>query len=1156
MEETEVEETNIISALDTPKEEPEQRVGGWEDAFNTMSSPAIVFNNPSLDYKAGSMTGRVDIEDPTFKSLYEAADGEGKKALAGAHSLDHAIVIAGRREIFADSSKATAENPLHVQLGMGVVAGMVNFSSAIPMGYLGATVKLGKQVSRARNLAMGVGFGAATGATLNVADEALFEAQGMQHDYLSAFAIGLGLGGALGGIGGALAGPYKKGHAEALSSDGDTFTKDFDRDPDIIVDIDENGIPRIVGQADIAQQSKFGLDYIPYFGKFFRSDVHTVFQDPSQVLRTEGSKFSNATVAHRDNTGKVLPSGWTAQNEKGIVQGLNNTNRVEIMDVYTRARADGYKGSYDDYVQEVSTAYTNASSRQEIAVNTKLIPEAQALKKKSNEEVRRLTKEHSEEQLPKVKDEATGKERDLTEDEYILTENDRVTQEAYTRELEDVESWNQGLVDDIADELQTLRESKKFSNQELADIEAELVAKTAERIEVLPIAPIKTGPEVTLKNHTARKQVEFAEALKEKYQLELDEAIRKRTNELYAKYKPEFEGSSFIREGGASYQKFFSSVLEKGQEANLGDLSNISSDRLYRPRTWNFAGISNGDVGKPEAISRLTKALTNHPNQAGMTKQELDEAAEYIYRQIEKAGFNLDSMTTTFAIPDSMPFEGMLRSRKYKLDESQLGDMLKDQLEDLSGAYTYKMSGRIAVSKATDGRVIDGDSKREYFTEVQEKMLDEGTYTKDGLQAFQRVVDDTLGTLRMNPESHTPKWTWTRNIMAANSARLGTGFGGNQFIELGANVAMLGVRSMVNGRMGAVWKNQARMLYRGRKADDAYSNAMVAAGFLETSLHTSRVNRYSDAEMGLNPGFWEKKLHGVQDVVMKGNGMRYFTSVMEDYTGGAIMTNLSAMAKKESLSNADIARLGRWGFNHQSAREFAKDLDMYYKPKEGIFELEKFSPQNQTKFQMAIQNGVSEMVVQGDSIHAPNWMKFPQPALKLMTQFMRFPLIAQETLMRRGWQEDQALFYSGLVSSTMIFMGLKYVREQIAIQAGWKDEMDAKYDYFGRYGEEAIRRGVLQSFNYNANLGFMSSLWNKGAILSGNPELGNDYAYGKGVGALLGGPTGGIVDDFNKLTTSAAEGTLGSDKDQMVLMGWAPKVIPQVQDAFSSFIKD
>lgn len=1074
----------IPPTIDTNKDE---EGATWEDAANVSSPFGIPYNNPELAYKASWAQGGVDINDPTYKKLLEEAKDPGtKKALYEATSIEHALAISETRKEQEESTERLNNEPLAVNLGMQLTMSMASPSTLLPLGLIGNTAKLGGRVNK---IVKGVGAGAVGGAVANTLDEAAFDAQGMHYNYLTAAAIGMGFGGILGGIGGALDGVNAETHAFNLSKDGDTFTKDFERDPNIITTI-KDGVLKISPTVP-DKQRKGWIDHIPALGKWFKSDVNHVLQSDSSILRGEMLKWASGTIANRDNEGNVIPTQWNAQNDKSIAKGYYNTLIMNTKEEHRKAVESGYKGTYDEYVKDVSKTYTNAITKQESIVYNKLKQSIDDITAKYKAEKKARQDEHDSTQEAFVI-EKDGTHRPMTEEEYIAT-------------TEGVEG------------------------------------------------AIPEG-RIAIKGKTKKQKAEFKKQLDKEYDTAMREEITATRDKLYSENEVKFEGADSIVAGSEHYREYYKSMLNEARASKVSGVENIPNGRLYRPRVWDFEQARKLPEAEVRAI--LTKAISSHPQQSGATADDIYKMVDHVYKNLQSKAFDLDNLTTTFVAPKELPFEGMLKNKKIKVDESLLGPLLKDHLGDVSGAYSFKMSGRIAGSKVLDGKDIN-----EYVKELSDKLISEGKYTHDELKALVRIIEDTFSTLRMNQQGNTPGWQFARTLGSYNSLRLGGGFGGNQFIELASNLVMNGITSLVNGRFSSTWKNAGAMLYKGKAPDDELLQSMIASGYLDTALHDHRINRYADTEAGLNPGLIENTMNGLNNKMMNINGMKYFTAVMEDQAGGYIMTNISRMANKSKLTYIEEARLARWGMTHQEAKELSKDMDMYYNPKEGRLELNKFSENNRQKFQQAIQNGLDEIIIQGDSIHLPNWMKAPTPIVRLLTQFMRFPMVAQETLLRRGMREDQARFVGGIVASTITYMGLKYIREQASIAAGFTDKTDAKYDYFDKhFGDEAIKRAILGSFNYNANLGFMSSLVNYAALATGNPSLGKDYQYDKGVSALLG-PSGSLADDFIKMSSMGADMLAGkpvhSEKAQMILKSGTPFLsLPLISEGVNAFIKN
>ncbi|RKY20048.1 MAG: hypothetical protein DRP62_08830, partial [Planctomycetota bacterium] len=317
----------IVGEAPTLSKEPRESTS--EDYYNTVNPVGLVYNNPSLRYNTlQDDSNSLDMSDPIVSSVYEGADIETKREMIQARSASHALKIYERRKIFADSQRSIDADGLGRQLLMGALPALASPTSAIPFaGVAGKAFQVGKQVTRAMHIATVSATGAVSGAAANVIDEAVLGEQGLDTHMLSAGLIGLGFGGTLGLIGGALSGTHAISHARAMSREGDTFTKDFDMDPNIRTEVDENGIIKIV---DVnpemtvvpGRQGKFGTDYIPFIGKFLRSDVNTVFQSNSSVLRGEMTKLSGSTVALKDVDGNVITTPWNAVNDLKTSDGV------------------------------------------------------------------------------------------------------------------------------------------------------------------------------------------------------------------------------------------------------------------------------------------------------------------------------------------------------------------------------------------------------------------------------------------------------------------------------------------------------------------------------------------------------------------------------------------------------------------------------------------------------------------------------------------------------------------------------------------------------------------------------------------------------------------------------------------------------------------
>ena len=161
------------------------------DYWNIVNPAAIAYNNPTLKFNATlDAVGDLGFEDEDFQAVYSTADIDTKRSMLAANNKNDALKIAKRREIFNASMQATEQDGMLTQLGMSLLPAVASPSSLLPAGTVFKAVQLAKTTSRLQAAAIGFGAGASVGAIANVADEALFDMQGMPTNYLGAAGIG------------------------------------------------------------------------------------------------------------------------------------------------------------------------------------------------------------------------------------------------------------------------------------------------------------------------------------------------------------------------------------------------------------------------------------------------------------------------------------------------------------------------------------------------------------------------------------------------------------------------------------------------------------------------------------------------------------------------------------------------------------------------------------------------------------------------------------------------------------------------------------------------------------------------------------------------------------------------------------------------------
>lgn len=659
----------------------------------------------------------------------------------------------------------------------------------------------------------------------------------------------------------------------------------------------------------------------------------------------------------------------------------------------------------------------------------------------------------------------------------------------------------------------------------LKDIKATRTVKPiSDYLTLLEISPTRTTKLTSFKERAVifkqkpKKDLEAAKAeLKAQRAADLDAVRTKYTDEFYANNEINFRtADEAVAEGARTYAKYFDDMLEKAQNLKIEELMGIAKGRLYAPRNWDFGKIA--EMPAEMVKQRLRLAVEADARNEYNSEADLLADVEALYNiLIDKNAESVLGQGKGYYTKD-LPFAKRVSAQKLYVDESKLGDLVHNNFEDVAGMYNYFMSGRMAVQHAFGDMIGEGGDLSNITKMLQEEAYAKGEVVnaKD-LKTITNTIDDLLGVRRISQYGNDTAWTASRNLMTYNSARWMGGAGGNQLIEMATITMMNASRGIINKNFKQSAQNVAKMLYKEQGPSNDLGRVLLNSGYMESALHAHRANRLADTEAGFNPKLFERALDEVADFQMKYNGQRYFTALAEDMSGGAIMQYI------QRASKSDEALFSRWGLTMDDVRSLKEVLD-----KDNKNFLDNMTQAQRDKFQLAINRGVAEWVVQPNSIHLPDWFKGAGPVQKLLFQFMKFPMIAQETLLRRGWTEDKAGMIAGIAGAVTMYTTLKYLREEASIALGFTDEVDRKYDIFN--DDEQFYRTLMESVNYTANLGMLTTTWNYGSAFLQRPELGREWANRNAIEAI-GGPTVGLIQDVsNTASTIVNEGDFTSER--------------------------
>ena len=1081
------------------------------DYFNTLNPLGMQINHPETRASGADMprTG-VTFADPLTKEAFDKADTTTQFEMLKSRNDSDALKIYQRRQYFLESQNKIANDGLLTQIGMGAIPALASPTTLIPFGGL---FKAAQTANKARMLWM-AGAGAAAATTANLIDEAAIGKQGMPTNYYGVAGASIVLGGGLGFLGAALSGTKASNAAGHLLREGDVISAERAKDNFVVID---QGTETLL----IPKVDKTIFDKIPYVGDWFKSPIVQMYQSDSSVLRSLAAKISSPTVSVKDADGNFIVIGKTGADVKNEVIGqYNSMVNIPVSEAYAKYKQAGGVGSREQFTQETYRIYTEESTRlknESIAyAEEKALPDIE----KINEAYKQAW---AEQQIPELyyKD-ADGKLQPVSNEwmaQQQKLKDDYIAAVKYKKEVERSISINaseaENRIKAFEEELKASGVTGKALRSQVKEYRAmvkEELKVQSDSLRATVNVPKYKETAIIEKYKTPKELDAIREELRAQRAAQREDAMTKYVDEYYKNNEPQFKTvDPAVSEAASAFSKYFDTMLEKAQNLKIEELMGFKPGRLYAPRNWNFSKID--EMSKDEVTSRLKLAIQSDSRNAYSSEAELLDDVEALYQILTDKNMEGKLGQGKGYYTKDLPFKKRLSSRKLHVDESKLGDLVHNNFEDVAGMYNYFMSGRMAVQHAfgTDDLSV-----------ITKALLDEAyakgeTVNSKDLKLLTNTIDDLLGVRRLNQYGNDVSWQVTRNLLNYNSARLMGGAGGNQIIEL-ATIAMM---NMAKGIMFKNFKGAAtevaRMLYQEKGVSSDLGKVLINSGYLESALHAHRANRIADTEAGFAPKFIERVGHSLTEFQMKYNGQRYFTALSEDLTAGNIIQYI------QRASTKDEAMFSRWGLSMEDVNSLKAVFD-----KDNVNFLANMTPEQLDKFQLAVNRGVAEWVVQPNSIHLPDWFKGAGPTQKLLFQFMKFPMIAQETLLRRGWTEERASMMAGIFGAAMTYTMMKYLREEAAVALGMKEEIDRKYDIFN--DSEQFYRTLQESVNYTANLGMLTTLWNYGNAAIQRPELGREWANRNAIEAL-GGPSIGLLQDVSDTVSRVVnEGDFTSEK--------------------------
>jgi len=1087
--------------------EPRATEGGtFEDYAVTSNVYGMSFYHPETNTNAETYADRWNTQDKMelFKTLKTK---EERDVLNSSVSLEHYNVMTARRGIAQKAEERIANDNPVVSFAAGSAMSLLDPTTLVP-GTL--AFKGSKGLLALKRVA----YGAATGATLGVTQEAQLAETNSREAHLGSAAFwGATIGGGMFAIGPMISGTkavasstIAKAYTEpslvekALSGQlGDVEYKPGD---DFITVTNEHGVKQEinVGGVGLEPVDLWEPGQAPamnkYIQKFVISPVSRLARAKYPLFNRIGTMLQSSPI-YRTMGGKIFAEPKNAWDIKQDLTAAKGKALAHIEDSFIGAQERGYTGNVDEYMIAVNDAIDNVIER----VQTEVYDQV-----------------HLEMQQQKV------------EVERRLVEIDS----QYRRE------YNERLKQHL----------KQHTNLERRQSDLQDIQRVYEA-------------------EAARAKEEFLASIDNTHIKAGNSNYQKRVNELLVEKNNELDIDSLVPEhlrgGVKSYQMYIENYAKRMQKVKMRG-SEYLTPKVYKTRAWNFEAFRG--KSRAELFSIIYKAFVEHPmnkkllQDGHMREATATKRVNQIIDHMNDITLVRDLPDNTLTVPSEMPLGQFLQHKNFQLNDKYLGELIEKDMRHSMEQYNYNMSGRVALHTmfGTDNLKV---LQREVVLPAVKQAEEMGASRRE-LESlsddFDTLFNQVLGTHGLPEKPNAWGERATRSLMKLNYLTFGGGFGINALADVGVVAFTNGLTNTLRHFSTSL---KAIRDLRGTSKEFPWVEQALAMGALSDFYAARALSRYDDMDTMFTSDRIERLLDKGGQVMQNASGLQHVTAIEELMAIGGGTVDIVNTARKYALTGklprGFEERIGRYGLTIDDLKWVAEQPVLIKNGHLIDFNWSKWNnKQRMTRFQTAITKMMNDAVIRGDKTLLPHYMTSKNPFMRLMTQFMRYPHIAYERVLLRGASKPTARFLTGTMTSATLMASIYYIREQALIEAGVIDEKDAKYaiyDKFGNLDEEAVARLSYTVLMKLPQFGHIPDIGAKAAALTGQEFPGR--AYKENPWTAIGGVSATRFDSLSRLLSKGFNGEL----DGMDAYYFGKSITPfqnflQIDQVYNPMIKD
>lgn len=497
----------------------------------------------------------------------------------------------------------------------------------------------------------------------------------------------------------------------------------------------------------------------------------------------------------------------------------------------------------------------------------------------------------------------------------------------------------------------------------------------------------------------------------------------------------------------------------------------------------------------------------------------IDDAADQVFATL--TGRTMDGSP---GYKVTVKSRGPLKERTFNIPDRLVEDLLEDDVSSVGKRYARIMGADVELARNFEGDPSlksTIDRIRADYDNLRTGVTDEKV-----LRALDKRQKADLGDiealrdqLRGNVVASHAEQTFDRISRIANQLNYIRLMGGVVTASLNDIVRVPMVHGMQTLGFGPLAKVLGSDL---KKAGIRLSvrEAQLAGNVLE-AVQNSRLASLIDVTdpyrtRSAAEGFLEK----MTDVASRWNGIRWWTDTMKSWASVVTQNRvLDGVSRYGSVKDSERRYLAFLGIDANMADRIAAQFAAHGDEVGGVrvARTQDWTDDAAKRaYYGAINKDVDSAIIQPSAGDIPLFGKTPVGRMAL--QFKSFTLAANQRVLMRGLQEDQARFWSGLVGMASVGMMISLIK---AYESNRQDKLSDNPGYW--LGEGLDRSGVLSVPFELSNMaekiglyGAKKGLIDLGEVLfpgvSGQEGPSRYSSRGK-VGALLG-PTVGFAEDL------------------------------------------